>query len=418
MRGNKEEFRKAGGPFGLLKADFNLWWSSWKRLRQAKKHYKNLLKKGLITEKTYREILSGKLTDDTHVRDRELMDKVGMHFHSYAHEYAEAPKNISFGGFNFKGGEDFAKEAYQFEGSISAYADNKYYITLSAGTLIHFESLSILYGSVGGFVPPLSTLARYQDQIIETFSKNLSWDERDIMERMALPEQVYFIEPQDTLWQAELAQVQGFLAQDFNKALKIFLIGHEFGHFVHRLSSDRPDAQWRAEAFLQRREITGNDAWLEEFSCDVIGLQFAIRFLKETKHHQTSRGLFKSGLLNTHNPISFLLGRGKKLEHLLNMEDNMIASGKTYDMDVHVLMIAAVKILFWNLAKINDDPCQSHPPPSLRLEFLLEDLRAADLPDLMLNLTETLDWLRDSVDTGVPDEMLHHPFANKMTAQR
>ena len=45
MRGNKEEFRKAGGPFGLLKADFNLWWGSWKRLRQAKKHYKNLLKK-------------------------------------------------------------------------------------------------------------------------------------------------------------------------------------------------------------------------------------------------------------------------------------------------------------------------------------------------------------------------------------
>jgi|GEM_PF-4845618 len=402
----------------LLKEDFNLLFGSWKEIRKTKKIFKELHKKGLYTKKTYKEFRSGKLSTTYDRNDYEFLNLISKHFIKYSNESLPTSLHNSFGGYNIKPSDDISRENFRFKASIDSY-NNKFFINLSQGTFLHIEYLSILYATVGCIVPELSQLVKFKKKVNEVFLKNMLFDDRTEIERISNPEKIWIAEIDDLLWQKDIFAIQGLLAFDLIKALTIFLIGHEFGHIINQLSSFKHLYQSRALEYCHRNKIKYNASWIEELSCDIIGFQYSIRFLKETNYHRTENGVFYSELLNFKNPISFLLSRNKPHNILLIKEDFFSKKNKDIDCDTYVLMIAALKVWFYSLSEIteiNDEDNKSHPPFRTRLNFLLEDLLSFDLPELFIDLTNSIDMLWESMSSFKRHSELDHPNSDQLSS--
>ncbi|AXG69586.1 hypothetical protein KORDIASMS9_01811 [Kordia sp. SMS9] len=408
--------------YGLLWEDIKVVFNAWKETKKQKKLYKAMFNNGLISEKTFNGFYQNSDTnqEESYKQELDFYNDLASHFGLYIHELTGKNISSSFGGFTFLRAGNFMRENFQFEGSISFSEEHKkYFIHLSVGTLIHFEYLSMLYGSVACVVPDIKSLQAYYNEINRIFHVNFKEDDRTYIKKLARPSNAEIMSAAMCSWQKELNVIQGLLGLDILKGLKIFMIGHEFGHLVNRLSTHEISYFKRAEDFFKERNIPRNQDWLEELSCDAIALDFSIKYITEKNYLKNTIGVHKpnsSKKFTFLNPICFLTSRYESLDFVQMTEAMFSESKKGDEFDVPSLMISVCKIIFWNLSDLtNDYSCDTHPSPSLRLDFIISEFKRYSIPNFVLNFSNAFDILKNCLDTGNEIEALHHPHFEKLS---
>jgi hypothetical protein len=423
---SKSEFKNEAGLFRwkLLREDWRLMIRSWKGLRENKKFMKDLRQGGLISENTYQNLRHGNNADEwlhlEKLRKITFYKQVAEAFVQYTSEILQiSPKEIQFQGISFKGLEKetaYKRQVMAFEGKVDEAAP--FTIRMNTGTAAHFEYLSFLFCTIAGEGPDLSDLIAYQKELMIAFATNAqNKDSRNILKQVSNPHEAYIVGLHHRKWWAKLSHVQARFAKDLLRVLEIFLIGHEFGHILASLNRElgRPRLYsfQKAEIFssqFSKWQNPANESWIEEFSCDLIGFQFGLRYLKDSNLLMDHTGVYDKDM-KVNNPISLITSRGEEFRHMNYIEDEVEKKGIQEKMriDEYISMFSALKVLFWGFEMYYDKPMASHPAPADRIAFIHWDAKTANVPEYLFESNNAFDILYDCLKTGRDHPKRQHP---------
>ena len=429
----KEEKRQVTGWRGVLNSlSYNiiLYFRSYISLKTSEKINRKQYKAGLYTDEEFERIKNDPeaFHQATLEKTLEVLNVTGRYYLDTISTYFQIPvESIPFEGFLFDTEPNFTRTQYDFEGSISIGKENAT-IKLTPGVTVFLENLSDLFGVVAYKVPPLNELVAFYTEMLRVFYVNTRPpSERDILSRTHNPNDAEVISPEFNIWKANLVKHQFKLSQDLRDAMLRFIIAHELSHLLIRkvVGWNHPivkHTRARAVEYCQQHDVPLNENWIEEFVCDSIGVQLAIRYLHERDQKDFERCIDEhdNGLAL---PFSCRSSRGKNFDKVIEMQDAMFKNGseKAYNLDVYVSTFSAFKILLTAfsdyeeyVAYIEDKEQKgsyTHPPSQHRLAFILWDAnQLAEGTSWLYELGNGFDILRRCMYYQEEDPQLHHPI--------
>ena len=405
----------------LLKEDIRTALSGYKGLKGELRLVEEYFENGLISNDTYESIRRGDTNNfllSILEKDLEYYNSVAKVFLKYTTRITSKDEaDICFGGVEMKTTMNFTTVELSWEGSVSL--KKPYTIFFNQGTAIFLEYFSLLYSVVAGTVPKLSLLKSYLEDLNKSFIhnyENIHSDNRPILERLANPFNANLVSHSNREWTARLNPFQGKLAKELIRLMKIYIIGHEFGHILVNEDKNSPfirDIKSVASTFCRSNNIPIIEAWLIEFTCDIISLNLSLHFLDENPIKSVIEIKKSDGFINE---LAILTSRNQILDVLLEMDFNAKSEEKHQlaRIDEKSMLLNSIRIFFWSFEEISkDSSSKSHPKASDRLKLLeWYSLNIIRFPELVFHSGNALDMLRINLRENTNVYELNHPLFN------